>query len=75
MIILFLFYTKNEKVETSKENLETETELQKATQKVDNNSSYTQHFTVQIDAGEKEFCGFIDLEKGNTMTIGYWVYE
>jgi len=68
-----VFCSKNEKVETSKENLETETELQKATLNVDNNSSYTQHFTVQIDAGAKEFCGFIDLEKGNIMTTGYWV--
>ena len=30
-------------------------------------------FTVQINAGEKEFCGFVDLEKGAVVTIKYWV--
>ena len=45
------------------------------------NSSYTiqynfqpvDQFTVQINAGEKEFCAFVDLEKGDVITIKYWV--
>ena len=32
-----------------------------------------EQFTVQINAGEKEFCSFVDLEKGEAVTIQYWV--
>ena len=32
-----------------------------------------EQFTVQINAGEKKFCSFVDLEKGEAVTIKYWV--
>ena len=30
-------------------------------------------FTIQINSGENEFCSFVDLKKGDKITIGYWV--
>ena len=69
----FILYVKTDNHNLPKESLTPETMEENVVLPIDANSSYSRHYTVQINAGEKEFCAFVDLEKGNVISIGYWV--